>query len=78
VVAGAVGGVVGGTIIQLLIPRQSDFDIIPIFGQVIGAAASGAALTVVVGAVEPWVGTFRPARSVNDKAGVVEFFNSGW
>jgi hypothetical protein len=30
------------------------FDIIPIVGQVIAAAASGVALTVVAGIVGPW------------------------
>jgi uncharacterized membrane protein YeaQ/YmgE (transglycosylase-associated protein family) len=50
-VAGAVGGIVGGKILELLIPALSGFDIGPIFGQVTGAAASGAALTVVAGAV---------------------------
>ena len=50
-VAGAVGGVVGSQILQLLIPAWSGFNVVPIVGQVIGAAASGAALTVVAGAV---------------------------
>jgi uncharacterized membrane protein YeaQ/YmgE (transglycosylase-associated protein family) len=53
-VAGAVGGVVGAEILQLLIPALNGFDIISIVGQVIGAAASGVALTVVAGAVGPW------------------------
>jgi len=44
--AGAVGGVIGAKIFQLLIPS-----FIPIVGQIIAAAASGAALTVVIGAV---------------------------
>jgi hypothetical protein len=53
-IAGAVGGVVGAKILQLLIPALNGFDIIPIVGQVIAAAASGIALTVVAGAVGPW------------------------
>jgi uncharacterized membrane protein YeaQ/YmgE (transglycosylase-associated protein family) len=52
--AGAVGGVVGAKILQFLIPALNGFDIIPIVGQVIAAAASGVALTVVAGAVGPW------------------------
>ena len=53
-IAGAVGGVAGGKILELLIPALSGFGIIPIVGQVIVAAASGAALTVVAGRVGPW------------------------
>jgi uncharacterized membrane protein YeaQ/YmgE (transglycosylase-associated protein family) len=49
--AGAVGGVIGAKILQLLIPSLNGLDIIPIVGQIIAAAASGAALTVVTGAV---------------------------
>ena len=52
-VTGGVGGVVGTTILQFLIPALNGFDIIPIVGQVIAAAASGVALTVVA-AVAPW------------------------
>jgi uncharacterized membrane protein YeaQ/YmgE (transglycosylase-associated protein family) len=59
-VTGAVGGVVGAKILQLLIPALNGFDIIPIVGQVIGAAASGVALTVVAGAVGPWRRRRRP------------------
>jgi len=53
-VVGAVGGVVGSQILQLLIPAWSGFNVVPIVGQVIGAAASGAALTVVAGTAGPW------------------------
>jgi hypothetical protein len=53
-VAGAVGGVVGSLILQLLIPALRDLDVVPIVGQVIVAAASGAALTVIAGAVGSW------------------------
>ena len=53
-VAGAVGGVVGSQILQLLIPALRGFNVVPIVGQVIAAAASGAALTVMAGAVGPW------------------------
>ena len=51
VVAGAVGGVIGAKILEFLIPALRGFNIGPIVGQVLGAAASGAALTVVAGAV---------------------------
>ena len=50
-VVGAVGGVIGSQILQFLIPPLRGFDLVPIVGQVIGAFASGAALTVVAGAV---------------------------
>ena len=43
VVAGAVGGVVGAKILELLIPALSGLDVISIVGQVIVGAASGAA-----------------------------------
>jgi uncharacterized membrane protein YeaQ/YmgE (transglycosylase-associated protein family) len=48
---GAIGGVVGAQILSLLIPALGGFDVGPIVGQVIGAAASGAVLTVLTGAV---------------------------
>jgi uncharacterized membrane protein YeaQ/YmgE (transglycosylase-associated protein family) len=51
-VAGAIGGVVGALILQTLIPAMRGFDIGPIIGQVIGAAASGAVLTVITAAVK--------------------------
>ena len=50
-VVGAVGGVVGAKILELLIPALGGLDVVPIVGQVIVGAASGAALTVVAGAV---------------------------
>jgi len=50
-VAGVVGGVIGVQILQRVIPAFGGFDIIPIVVQVIVAFASGAALTVVAGAV---------------------------
>ena len=50
-VAGAVGGVVGAKILELLIPALRGLDVVPIVGQVIVGAVSGAALTVVAGAV---------------------------
>jgi len=46
-IAGGIGGVIGAAILQILIPGLRDFDIGPVLGQVIAAAASGAALTVV-------------------------------
>ena len=51
-VAGAIGGVIGALILQALIPALSGFDVGPILGQVIVAAASGAVLTVVAGKVK--------------------------
>ena len=51
VVAGAVGGVIGAKILELLIPAFRGLDVVPIVGQVMAGAASGAALTVVAGAV---------------------------
>ena len=54
VVAGAVGGVIGVQILQLVVPALRGLDIVPIVGQVIGAFMSGAALTVVAGPVIRW------------------------
>jgi hypothetical protein len=51
IVAGGIGGVVGAQILELLIPALSGLDVGPIIGQAIVAAASGAFLTVVTGAV---------------------------
>ena len=53
-VAGAVGGVIGVQILQLVVPALRGLDIVPIVGQVIGAFMSGAALTVVAGPVIRW------------------------
>ena len=53
-VAGAVGGVAGSQILQLLIPALRGFGIGPIFGQIIVAAVGGAVLTIVTGAVNRW------------------------
>ena len=53
-VAGVVGGVIGVQILQRVIPALGGFDIVPIVGQVIGAFAGGAALTVVAGPVIRW------------------------
>ena len=50
-VAGAVGGVVCAKILELLIPALGGLDVVPIVGQVIVGAVSGAALTVVADAV---------------------------
>jgi uncharacterized membrane protein YeaQ/YmgE (transglycosylase-associated protein family) len=51
-VAGAIGGIVGALVLQILIPTWSGFDIEPILGQVVVAAAGGAILTIVAGAVK--------------------------
>jgi hypothetical protein len=50
-ISGAVGGVIGSQILQLVVPALRGLDIVPIVGQLIGAFASGVALTVVAGAV---------------------------
>ena len=54
VVAGAVGGVIGAKIVELLFPALSGLDVVSVVGQAIVAAASGAAFTVVASAVGPW------------------------
>ena len=51
-VAGAIGGVIGALILQTLFPALSGFDVGPVVGQVIVAAASGAVVTLVTGAVK--------------------------
>jgi uncharacterized membrane protein YeaQ/YmgE (transglycosylase-associated protein family) len=51
IIAGAIGGVVGAQILQLLVPALRGLEVGPIVGQVIAAAASGAVLTVATGAV---------------------------
>jgi uncharacterized membrane protein YeaQ/YmgE (transglycosylase-associated protein family) len=51
---GAIGGVVGALILQALIPALRGVDYGPIAGQAIVAAACGAALTVIAGAVTRW------------------------
>ena len=53
-VAGVVGGVIGVQILERVIPALRGFDIVPIVGQAIGAFASGAALTLVVGLGMRW------------------------
>jgi hypothetical protein len=51
-VAGAIGGVVGTRILEVLIPALRGLDLVPVIGQLIVAAASGAVLTVIAGAVQ--------------------------
>ena len=51
---GAIGGLVSALIVQTLIPALSGIDYGPIVGQLIVAAASGAVLTVIAGAVTRW------------------------
>jgi len=46
-IAGAIGGVIGAAILQTLIPGLRGLDVGPMIGQLIGAAATGAALTVI-------------------------------
>jgi len=50
-ISGAAGGVIGSQILQLLIPALRDSNIVAIVGQMIGAFASGAALTIVASAI---------------------------
>jgi uncharacterized protein (DUF2062 family) len=50
-ISGAAGGVIGSQILQLLIPVLRGSSIIAIVLQMIGAFASGAALTVVANAI---------------------------
>jgi uncharacterized membrane protein YeaQ/YmgE (transglycosylase-associated protein family) len=51
---GAIGGVVGALVLQALIPALRGNDYGTILGQLIVAAASGAILTVIAGAVTRW------------------------
>ncbi len=53
-VAGAIGGVIGALVLQAPIPALRGFQVGPVVGQVIVAAASGAVLTVIAGAVQNW------------------------
>jgi len=46
-IAGGIGGVIGAAILQAVIPGLRGLDVAPMLGQVIAAAASGAALTVI-------------------------------
>jgi uncharacterized membrane protein YeaQ/YmgE (transglycosylase-associated protein family) len=46
-IAGAIGDVIGAAIFQAVIPGMRGLDVGPMVGQVIVAAASGAALTVI-------------------------------
>ena len=50
-VAGARGGIMGAEILLTLIPALRGFDFLPILGQVIGAIAGGALLTVITAVV---------------------------
>ncbi len=51
-VAGAIGGIIGTRILQIVIPALRGFDVVPIIAQVVTAAAIGAVATVVAGAVK--------------------------
>ena len=51
-VTGAIGGVIGAQILQMLMPAWGGFDFVPILGQVVVAAASGGALTVITATVK--------------------------
>jgi uncharacterized membrane protein YeaQ/YmgE (transglycosylase-associated protein family) len=51
--AGAIGGVVGALILQTLIPElRGLYEVGPVLGQLIGAVASGAVLTIIARAVQ--------------------------
>lgn len=51
--AGAIGGVVGALILQTLIPNLRGVNEVgPVLGQLIGAVASGAVLTIIARAVQ--------------------------
>jgi uncharacterized membrane protein YeaQ/YmgE (transglycosylase-associated protein family) len=58
-VAGAIGGVVGAQFLGVLIPALRDFDFGPVVSQLIVAAVSGAALTIIAGTVKIWRGRKR-------------------
>ena len=53
-IAGAVGGGIGGQLLQLLLPAlaSGNTDLGPIVAQVAGGGAAGAILTAIVGAVK--------------------------
>jgi len=53
-IAGAIGGVIGAQILHALIPALRALEVGPIVGQMIGAAASGAFLTVIAGLIAHW------------------------
>src|SRR5262249_32758754 len=52
IIAGAIGGVVGGQILQHLIPALAGLDVSSLVSQLIAAGAGGAILTVMAGAVK--------------------------
>ena len=56
-IAGAIGGVGGGQVLQALIPMLAgagggDFDVGAVIGQLVGGGAGGAILTIVAGLVK--------------------------
>jgi hypothetical protein len=51
-ITGAIGGIIGAQILQMLIPALGGFDLVPILSQVTVAAACGAAVTVVAATVK--------------------------
>jgi len=58
-IAGAIGGVGGGQILQVLIPdlagaAGAGLDTDATIGQLVGGGVSGAILTVIVGLVKSW------------------------
>jgi hypothetical protein len=59
--AGAIGGVGGGQILQMLVPMLAGggLDVGSIVGQLVGGGASGAILTAVVGLIKNQMGGAR-------------------
>jgi uncharacterized membrane protein YeaQ/YmgE (transglycosylase-associated protein family) len=51
-IAGGIGGVVGALTLHILVPDLRGIDFVPIIGQLIVGAASGAILTVITAAVK--------------------------
>jgi hypothetical protein len=64
-IAGAIGGVGGGQILQALLPAIAGaagggLDLESVVGQVIGGGAGGAILTVIAGVVKSMMGSRQP------------------
>jgi hypothetical protein len=57
-IAGAIGGIGGGWILQMLVPAMQqaaatgNFDVGSIIGQIVGGGVGGAVLTAIVGAIK--------------------------
>src|SRR5262249_33623792 len=72
-IAGAIGGVGGGQILQALIPAiesaaaGGNLDLGAIGGQIVGGGAGGALLTVIAGLVKGMMASQRTRRTVPDR-----------